>query len=114
MRVTQIDSSSMIGDGKNKIAHSWKIRSRSGGHIQYSSMTDGRRIHINARKITAFSLMLIMVVSSLLAVIVTYNAANDSSTALWTNTPPVAVINGTRTGSVGEMMVFNGSSNLCE
>jgi len=101
----------MIGDGKNKVVHSWKIRSRSGGQIQYSSMTAGRRIHINARKITAFSLMLIMVVSSLLAVIVTYNTANDRSTALWTNLNPVAVITGADTGSVGEMMSFNGSSS---
>jgi len=101
----------MIGDGKNKVVHSWKIRSRSGGQIQYSSMTVGRRIHINARKITAFSLMLIMVVSSLLAIIVTYDAMNGRSTALWTNTPPFAVINGTDTGIVGEMMSFNGSSS---
>jgi len=110
MRVSQIDSSSMIGDGKNEVVYSRKSHS-SGGHIQYSPGSEGRRIHVNARKITAFSLVLIMLVSSLLAILVTYNVVNQRSTSFYTNLNPVAVITGADTGSVGEMMCFNGSSS---
>ena len=55
--------------------------------------------------------MLIMVASSLLAIIVTYDAQDSRSISYGANVNPIAVIAGSDNASVGEMMMFNGSSS---